>query len=132
MKTSSMQNIRGSKWFRDYGYVPQDKEIESVTKTLEYAYDDWCIAQVAKKFGFTEDYNLYMKRSENWRNVFDLDKGFVRAKFANGEWAPNFDPYDPYVNAERAYAEGNSWQYTWFVPHNIYGLIDAMGSNERF
>ncbi len=132
MKASSMQNIRGSNWFRDYGYVPQDKEIESVTKTLEYAFDDWCIAQVAKKLGFSEDYNLYTKRSEYWRNVFDLEKGFVRPKFANGNWAPDFDPFSPYVNGERAYAEGNSWQYTWFVPHNIYRLIDALGSNEKF
>jgi predicted alpha-1,2-mannosidase len=132
MKATSMQNIRGSNWFRNYGYVPQDKEIESVTKTLEYAYDDWCIAQVARKLGFSEDYNLYMKRSEYWRNVFDLEKGSVPPKFAKGHWAPDFDPYSPYVNGERAYAEGNSWQYTWFVPQNIYGLIDAIGSNEKF
>lgn len=132
MKESSMQNIRDSKWYRDYEYIPQDKAIESVTKTYEYAYDDWCIAQVAKRLGYSDDYDLYMKRSEYWRNLFDSNSGFARARSSNGEWSPGFDPYSPYINGERAYTEGNAWQHTWFVPQNVYGLIDAMGSSDMF
>ncbi|MBI9040185.1 GH92 family glycosyl hydrolase [Lutibacter sp.] len=110
------------------GYVPVDENHEnwSVSKTLEYAYDDWCIAQFAKALGKTEDYNEFLKRSENWRNVYDSQSTFMRPKLKNGEFVKEFMPkeYSPY------FCESNAWQYFWSVQHNIEGLTEILGGKD--
>jgi putative alpha-1,2-mannosidase len=93
MKKSAFQNQRGTPEFIQYGYVPQDKVGWSVTITLEYAFDDWCIAQVAKKLGFTNDYKLFMKRANSYKQLFDKGTGFMRAKNSDGKFVEPFDPF---------------------------------------
>jgi predicted alpha-1,2-mannosidase len=133
MKASAFQKIRGTKDYVEYGYVPQNKHKYSVTKTLEYAFDDWCIAQVAKKLGKTDDYTLFMRRSSAYKLLFDKSTGFIRGKNTNGKWTEPFDPYTATTDGKKAmYEEGNAWQYTFFVPHDIRGLAGMYGSNEQF
>ena len=133
MKKSAMQDIRGTNWYRQYGYLPQDKMGSSVTITLEYAYDDWCIAQVAQKLGKTEDYEVFMKRAASWKNLFDASIGFARAKKADGSWVTPFDPYYSEHDGDKAmFTEGNAWQHSWFVPQDVAGLIQAYGGVPRF
>jgi len=133
MKKSAMQTIRATDLYRQYGYVPQDKSGSSVTVTLEYAYDDWCIAQVAKHLGKTADYEAFMKRSASWKNVFDPSIGFARAKNADGSWVVPFDPYFSEHDERKAmFTEGNAWQHSWFVPQDIPGLMDAFGGKASF
>lgn len=133
MKKSAMQNIRGTNLYRQYGYVPQDKYGSSVTVTVEYAYDDWCIAQVAKKLGKMDDYKIFMKRSASWKNLFDPATGFIRAKNSDGNWVTPFDPYLSEHDEKKAmYTEGNAWQHSFFVPQDVHGLATAHGGNEKF
>lgn len=133
MKKSAMQNIRGTDVYRQYGYVPQDKYGSSVTVTVEYAYDDWCIAQVAKKLGKTADYDIFMKRAASWQNLFDPATGFIRAKNSDASWVTPFDPYLSEHDEHKAmYTEGNAWQHSFFVPHDVAGLAKMHGSNEKF
>lgn len=132
MKASAMQDIRGVKYYKEYGYIPADLNEESVTKTLEYAYDDWCIAQVASALGYQDDYNYYIERSQGFRHLYDSVSGFMRGKLSDGSWREPFDPKrsDHRVNTD--YTEGNAWQHTWYVPHDVYGMIGIMGGNDRF
>ena len=133
MKASAMQDIRGTKLYRKYGYVPQDSLGSSATITLEYAYDDWCIAMVAKKLNKTDEFNTFRKRSENWRNLFDRKRGFVRGKKSNGDWVEPFDPFYSEHDFDKAvYTEGNAWQHTWFAPHDVFALINFMRGPDRF
>ena len=132
MKASANQDIRGTNFYRQYGYLPQDKEIESVTITLEYAYDDWCIAQVAKKLNHMDDFNTFNKRGQSWKNVFDSTVGFARPKNSDGQWVASFNPYNQKTDGRNAYTEGNAWQHSWFVPQDIYGLIQQFGTKDRF
>jgi predicted alpha-1,2-mannosidase len=133
MKKTAAQNIRGTADYRTYGYSPQDKAWHSVTKTLEYAFDDWCIAQVAKKLGKQEDYNVFMQRSAAYKLLFDKSSGFIRAKNSDGSWTQPFDPYFTSTDGSKSfYEEGNAWQYTFFVPHDIRGLAAQYGSNTQF
>ena len=133
MKKSAMQSIRGTDHYREFGYIPYDKDGESVTKTLEYAYDDWCIAQMAKALGKEEDYELFMKRANSFRPLFDTSTGFMRAKLSDGTWKTPFDPQYSDHNFDVAeYTEGNAWQHSWFVPHDVQGLIDLHGGKEAF
>jgi len=133
MKTSSMQNIRGAGVYRQYGYLPQDTVGSSVTITLEYGYDDWCIAQVAKHLDRMDDYAVYMKRSEAWKHLFDANTGFMRPKNMDGSWVVPFDPYySEHEERKAAYTEGDAWQHSWFVPHDVHGLIDAFGGTGPF
>ncbi len=133
MKKSAMQDIRGTNFYRQYGYVPQDKYGNSVTVTVEYAYDDWCIAQVAKKLGKQDDYETFMKRSASWKILFDPSTGFIRAKNSDGNWVTPFDPYlSEYDDKKSMYTEGNAWQHSFFVPHDVQGLANAHGSDEKF
>ena len=90
---SAAQDIRGSKLLREYGYIPHDKEGQSVTKTLEYAFDDWCIAQFAKELGKNEDYLYFMKRADAYKKLFNPQTGFMQAKLSDGTWKKDFDPY---------------------------------------
>ncbi len=131
MKKSSMQDIRGLRPYRERGYIPAEMENESVSKTLEYAYDDWCIAAVAKALGKEEDYSYYMKRAAYYQNHFDRETQFMRGKLATGEWRIPFDPLFSHHRLDD-YTEGNAWQYTWFVPHDVEGLIRLFGGREAF
>jgi len=115
---------RHLKWYMKYGYVPLERG--PVSNTLEYAYDDWCVSQFAKALGKKHDYLCFAKRSENWRNVFDPSVGYVRPRHEDGRWYEKFSPF-----MGHSYVEGNAWQYTWFVPHNVRGLVDLLG-RERF
>jgi predicted alpha-1,2-mannosidase len=129
-KTSAMDNERQINVYKDLGYIPVDEQHEnwSVSKTLEYAYDDWCIAQFAKDLGKEEDYDYFLKRSENWRNMYDSQSTFMRPRLEDGSFVEEFIPkaYTPY------FCESNAWQYFWSVTQNIEGLINTVGGNERF
>jgi predicted alpha-1,2-mannosidase len=132
MKASAFQNVRGTQDYIKYGYLPQDKGSSSVTITLEYAYDDWCIAQVAKKLGKTDDYKLFMKRAAAYQLLFDKSTGFIRGKNTDGSWVTPFDPFEASTDGKSMYEEGNAWQYTFFVPHDVRGLAKEFGSYDKF
>ena len=126
-KHSAMLDHLGLDAYKKQGFISMDDEHESVSKTLEYAYDDWCIAQMAMILNKREDYNYFMKRSQSWKNIFDWNTGFMRPK-KNGGWDKPFDPREINNN----YTEGNSWQYSFFVPQDIEGMIAAYGGNDKF
>jgi predicted alpha-1,2-mannosidase len=133
MRKSAYQEGRGVQPYCKYGYVPQGPSWHSVTKTVEYAYDDWCIAQVAKKLGKMDDYKLFMTRASAYQTLFDKNTGFIRAKDSNGKWVEPFDPmYASTDGSQSFYEEGNAWQYTFFVPHDVRGLAKAFGSYSLF
>lgn len=131
MKKSAMRDHLGLSSYKTLGYVAHEKEVESVSKTLEYAYDDWCIAQVAKYLGKEEDYKYFLIRSEYYRNLFDPSTNFMRAKLINGKWKTPFNPRSS-EHRNNEYTEGNAWQYSWFVPQDAEGLINLFGSKEKF
>ena len=112
------------------GYVPIDKEPEAASKTLEYAYDDWSLAQMAKAMGRHDTYATFEKRAANWRNAWDPGTGFMRAKLGNGQFRTPFDP--TYAGYGSDYTEGNAWQYSWYVPQDVAGLVTAMGGDAKF
>ncbi|MFA5327904.1 MAG: GH92 family glycosyl hydrolase [Prolixibacteraceae bacterium] len=122
----------GLEYYLKYNYLPYNKVRESVSRTLEYAYDDWCVAQLAKALGKTDDYELFMKRAENYKNVMDKSTGFARPKDADGKWLTPFDPTFIGHGDDRHYTEANAWQYTWFVPQDVQGLITIEGGRKRF
>ncbi|MFZ4105278.1 GH92 family glycosyl hydrolase [Flavobacterium sp.] len=126
-KHSAMLDHLGLDAYKKQGFISMDDDSESVSKTLEYAYDDWCIAQMASILDKKEDYDYFMKRSQSWKNVFDWNTGFMRPK-KNGGWDKPFDPKEINNN----FTEGNSWQYSFFVPQDIPGMIAAYGGNEKF
>ncbi len=126
-KASAMRDVLGLDAYKKNGFISMDDEHESVSKTLEYAYDDWCIAQMAQIIKNGNEVNHFSKRSENWRNTFDWETGFMRPK-KNGGWDKPFDPREVNNN----FTEGNSWQYSFFVPQNIFGMIEAYGGREKF
>jgi predicted alpha-1,2-mannosidase len=131
MKASAMQNIRGTDYYRQFGFVPQDKHGWSVTMTLEYAYDDWCIAQVAKKLGKQDEYEMFTTRSLSYRKLFDPKTGFFRAKNKNGKWVEPFDPYYSEHGFEGMYIEGTAWQHTFFVPHAVEDYARLLGGTDK-
>lgn len=122
----------GLELYLKLGYVPYDKTRESVSRTLEYAFNDWCIAQLAKDLGKTDDYEIFIKRANNYKNVIDTATGFARPKDSNGKWLEPFDPKFIGQGKDRHYTEANAWQYTWFVPHDVKGLINLEGGREKF
>ncbi|WNM19556.1 GH92 family glycosyl hydrolase [Flavobacterium capsici] len=126
-KHSAMLDHLGLDAYKKQGFISIDDEHESVSKTVEYAYDDWCIAQMAMILNKKEDYEYFSKRSQSWKNVFDWNTGFMRPK-KNGGWDKPFDPKEINNN----YTEGNSWQYSFFVPQDIEGMIQAYGGNDKF
>ncbi|MCC5920146.1 MAG: GH92 family glycosyl hydrolase [Cyclobacteriaceae bacterium] len=132
MLASAAQDIRGTDLYREYGYIPADLHGWSVTKTLEYAFDDWCISQVAKKLGDESNFQKFAHRSQNYRNLFHPESGFMRAKNSNGDWVEPFDPFYSEHGFEGMYVEGTAWQHTWFVPHDVKGLIDLYGGQDEF
>lgn len=132
MKTTAMnEHYDCLPEYRTLGYVPFDKEAESVSKTLEYAYDDYAIAQAAKKLGKTADYNYFMKRSQHYRNLFDAETKYMRGKDSKGQWRTPFSPlaYEGpgSVNGWGDITEGFTVQYHWTVPHDVHGLMALMG-----
>lgn len=141
MKTSAckdtfgywMHDFRGAKYYKQLKYVPYDKEIASAAKTLEYCYDDWCIAQMAKMLGEKKDYKYYIERAGYYKNLFDKRVGFFRGKSSTGEWRVPFDPfYDNHLSSTDDFCEGTPWQWLMFVPHDGKGLINLMGGKETF
>ncbi|MFY7665258.1 GH92 family glycosyl hydrolase [Flavobacterium sp.] len=126
-KHSAMLDHLGLEDYKQNGFISIDDEHESVSKTLEYAYDDWCIAQMALILKKDAEYAYFMKRSQSWKNLFDWNIGFMRPK-KNGGWDKPFDPREINNN----FTEGNSWQYSFFVPQDIPGMIEAYGGNEKF
>jgi predicted alpha-1,2-mannosidase len=131
MKKSANQKQRGTQDYIKYGYLPQDKHGWSVTITLEYAFDDWCIAQVAKKLGRQEDYDVYIKRSMSYKNLFDAKTGFMHAKDSNGKFIAPFDPLLSEHGFEGQYIEGTAWQHSFFVPHDITGFAKLFGDKKK-
>ena len=118
-----------------YGYIPLEDSVwdafhryEQVSRTLEYAFDDYALSRFANALGKTEDYDMLLKRSGNWKNVFDTKTGYARGRFADGKW---IEPFDPYTKA-RFICEGTPFQWTWYVPHDIPGLVKSMGGTGPF
>ena len=115
-----------------YGYMPENIQTQSVSITLEQAFDDWCVAQLAKRVGKEKAYNHFMKRSAFYRNLFNSKTGFFQPKNDKGEWIEPFDPYKYGANGGYPFTEGNAWQYFWYVPQNIPDLISLTGGNKAF
>ncbi len=128
MKNSADQDHLGLESYKRLGYVASELEHEAVSKTLEYAYDDWCIAMMAKELGQEEDYQRFIKRSQNYRNLFDGHSGFMRGRKADGNYTPFFNPFE----VTRDFTEANAWQYSMYVPHDVNGLISLHGGKEAF
>lgn len=132
MKKSAMLDERGLKYMKEYGYIPYDKgESEGLSKAMEYAIADWSIAQVAQSMGKTEDYEYFLKRSKAYTHYFDKSTGFMRGLSSDGKFRTPFNPFES-VHRDNDYTEGNAWQYTWLVPHDVKGLVDLFGSKEAF
>ena len=127
MKRSAEDNRFGLNSYKDHGYIGMEEERESVSRTLEYAYDDWCIAEVARLLDHPDDYRHYLRRAQFYKNVFDAETGFMRPR-SNGGWLRPFDPRE----VSFSFTEANSWQYSFFVPQDISGLVILMGGQEKF
>jgi predicted alpha-1,2-mannosidase len=125
MKHSALQSHLGLESYRKLGFIPVEEESESVSKTLEYAYDDWTIAQMAKTMQKEEDYKEFITRAQNYKNVFDPETKFMRGRFRN-TWFSPFDPFEVNFN----YTEANAWQYSLYVPQDIQGLMTLMGGKD--
>jgi len=132
-KTAMNPNYDSVEEYAKIGYVPFDHENESVSKTLEYAFDDYCIAQMAKKLGKKNDYDYFMKRAMAYKNIFDPSTKLMRGKDSKGNWRTPFDPHG-YVEDinKRDITEGTNWQYSWYVPQDVEGLIKLQGGKEQF
>ena len=126
MKHSATRDKLGLDSYKNFGFIPVEKESESVSKTLEYAYDDWSIAQMAKSLGKENDYKTYSERAQYYKNVFDPSTQFMRGRFRN-TWFSPFDPYEVNFN----YTEANSWQYSFYVPQDISGFIKLLGGKQQ-
>ncbi|WP_338731884.1 GH92 family glycosyl hydrolase [Mangrovimonas cancribranchiae] len=126
MKHSATRDKLGLKSYKESGFIPVEEESESVSKTLEYAYDDWTIAQMAKAMGKPKDYKTYIQRAQNYKNVFDPETQFMRGRFRN-TWFSPFDPYEVNFN----YTEANSWQYSYYVPQDISGFTTLLGGKHQ-
>lgn len=133
MKATMMQDERGLNFYKQYGYIPYNLLDESVTITLEYAYDDWCVAQMAKALGKQADYEFFYNRSKAYQHLFDSKTGFMRGKSNDGKsWNEPFDPKHSNHREHTDYTEGNAWQHSWFVPQNVDDFVALHGSNEIF
>ena len=141
----------GLEYYLKYGYTPVNKVTESVSNTLELAYDDWCIAQMALALGKDDDFELFMNRALNYKNIWDKETEFMRPRKSDGsflemadgkeqeiikenghQYYKYFDPLLVGVRPNRHYTESNAWQYIWSVQHDIRGLISLFGSNDKF
>ncbi|HYY72343.1 MAG TPA: GH92 family glycosyl hydrolase [Candidatus Bathyarchaeia archaeon] len=132
-KRAMVDDYRGLGFYRKLGYLPADKEEESVSKTLEYVYDDWAVAHVAEAVGAREDVKLLRERSKNYRNVFDPKLRFMRSRLESGDWAGPFDPRGMgHFKKWRDYTESNSWETTFGVQHDVKGYIQLFGGRQAF
>ena len=122
---------KGKLYNETLGFIPADLENKSVSKALEYAYNDWCIAQMAKELGKTEDYNRFMERSKRYASYYDKETGFMRGKNQDGKWREPFDPRHS-RHQKDDYTEGNAFQWSWFVPQDVPGLVDLVGGKDKF
>ncbi|QJD98472.1 glycoside hydrolase family 92 protein [Mucilaginibacter robiniae] len=131
VKATAMRDEMGTKYVKNLGYIPADSTVESVAMGLEYAIDDWSIAQMAKKMGNMADYQYFSKRGKNYQNYFDKQTHFMRGRVSATEWRT---PFSPFVSRHRKddYTEGNAWQYTWLVPQDVEGLIALQGGEQPF
>jgi len=125
--SAELRSYRGLGAYIDKGFLTMEEQRESVSKVLEYAYDDWCIAEVARMLGETDDYKRYSGRAQSYKNMFDPVSGFMRPR-SNGNWVEPFDPRE----VTFAFTEANSWQYTFFAPHDVSGLIKLIGGRAKF
>ena len=128
-QTARTKYYDGLEYYIQLGYVPEDKNSSSVSKTLEYAYDDWAIAQAAKKLGRTAIYGEFIKRSENWRNVYDQASGFMRPRLSDGKFREKFDVLSTH---NQGFIEGNAWNYSLYVPHDPAAMIELRGGKTKF
>ncbi|MBO4624970.1 MAG: GH92 family glycosyl hydrolase [Bacteroidales bacterium] len=124
--TSNKHNVNASQLYNQYGWIPADLKIETVSQTLEFAYDDWCIARMAESLGYHDVAGEYDSRSLRYRELFEPVTGFMRGKNADGSWVRDFDP----LKGSRDYTEATPWQYRFFVPHDMSGLAALMGGEE--
>jgi predicted alpha-1,2-mannosidase len=132
-KRAFVDDYRGLPLYRKMGYIPCDLEEESVSKTLEYDYNDWAVACVAGRVGESADSELLLKRSRNYRNYWNAETGFLRPKMADGSWAVPFDPIEMgHSKKWRDYTESNAWQTTFGVQHDVTGYIALLGGDEAF
>ncbi len=129
VSTANVRYFEGIGDYIDYKYVPDDKSHSSVSKTLEYAYDDWCISQIAKQTGNSSLEREYLERAEYYKNVYDPKIGYMRPKLSDGTFRKNYDPLDTYG---QGFIEGNAWNYGLYVPQEIDTMINMMGGKERF
>lgn len=131
IKNSAMQGERGLDAVKEVGYIPAERHGESVAMAMEYAIDDWCIAQMAKALGKQDDETYFSGRAKAYREYFDPATKFMRGKLSDGTWR---EPFDPVASSHRRddYCEGNGWQYLWLVPHDPEGLIELLGGDEAF
>ena len=127
--TATHRRYEGIGVYMDKGYIPSESTGTSVSTTLEYAYDDWCIAQLAQKLGRTDVYSDFFKRSANWRNVYDASIGFMRPRLNDGSFRKNFDVLE---TDGQGFIEGNAWNYSLYVPHDPAALIKLMGGEKKF
>ncbi|MBC7566953.1 MAG: glycoside hydrolase family 92 protein [Pedobacter sp.] len=126
--TANHRNYEGIGDYIDLGYIPAERSGTSVSNTLEYAYDDWCIAQIARKLGKQSIYEKFLKRSGNWVNNYDKSIGFMRPKMADGTFKKDFDAMSTHA---QGFIEGNTWNYSFFVPHDPNGMIAQMGGKKK-
>lgn len=130
VKGSSLQEHENSPFSQldKFGYFPQNLQYESGSKTLEIAYNDWCVAMLAKKMGKLKDYDYFIKRSRSYQNIFDHSIGFFRGKNSDGKW---MEPFDLFKYSD-AFTEANAWIYLWYVPQDVEGLVKLIGGKEKF
>ncbi len=128
-QTARTKYYDGLEYYMKMGYVPEDKNSSSVSKTLEYAYDDWAIAQAAKKLGRTAIFDEFIKRSQNWRNVYDKESGFMRPRMSDGKFREKFDVLSTH---DQGFIEGNAWNYSLYVPHDPAAMIEIRGGKQKF
>jgi predicted alpha-1,2-mannosidase len=128
MKISSEVNRKGASDYIRNGFIPANKKRESVSCLLEFAYDDWCISRVAQQLGYEQDAETYFNRSLSYINVFDGETKFFRGKRSDGNWESPFNPFAP----GRSYTEATAWQYRYFVPHDVNGMVQLFGGENEF
>ncbi|MEE4197962.1 MAG: GH92 family glycosyl hydrolase [Bacteroidales bacterium] len=129
VRSATYEPYDGLGHYMDLGYVPEDKNSSSVSKTLEYAYDDWCIAQIAAHAGNREVYRDFAERSTHFKNVYDPTTGFMRPKYSDGTWKPSFNTLSTHG---QGFIEGNAWNYSLYVPHQPGQMIEMMGGKKAF
>ena len=128
-----VDDYRGLAYYRKLGFIPCDKEEESVSKTMEYLYDDWAVAHVAQSVGATADAKLLLERSKNYRNLFDPKVGFIRPRMENGDWSEPFTPTEMgYSKKWRDYTESDPWETTFSIQHDPKGYIELFGGRQAF